>query len=56
MRNASYSFYLSTEKPFQDIWIRFLKEANSATDKVKFSLERAMKVQRGSRDIALLFL
>jgi hypothetical protein len=24
--------------------------------KVKFSLEQAMKVQRGSRDIALLFL
>jgi hypothetical protein len=32
------------------------KERTEVKEKVKFSLEQAMKAQRGSRGIALLFL
>jgi hypothetical protein len=33
-----------------------MSETSNIIIKVKFSLEQVMKVQRGSRDIALLFL
>jgi hypothetical protein len=34
----------------------FLEDENSGKVKVKFTLEQAMKTQRGSTSIALLFL
>jgi hypothetical protein len=34
----------------------FFKTAHIRNNKVKFTLEQAMKAQRGSRGIALLFL
>jgi hypothetical protein len=44
MHTICYTFHMNTE-----VIIKFLV-------KVKFSLEQAMKAQRGSRGIALLFL